>query len=180
MLVNNLLDFAKMEAGFWTLKKQDVSVTKLINDTVSDIQSIADNKKIEINRFASLSKQLVTPVDITINCDFEQIQRVLINLITNSIKYTQESGKIFVWYETISPDTIQFTVEDSGKGIAKENLDKVFNRFYRVDHNLTKKESGFGIGLSICKKIVELHNGKIWAKSDGLEKGSRFSFDIKL
>ncbi|OGS20670.1 MAG: hypothetical protein A3J83_05085 [Elusimicrobia bacterium RIFOXYA2_FULL_40_6] len=180
-LVNNLLDFAKMATGFWELKKQDVSVNKIFDDAVKNISLLAERRKTEISRQISLEGKQFPAVDIIVNCDYEQISRLLTNLLSNSIKYTQESGKIALWYEkTPVGNEIMFTVEDNGKGIAKENLEKVFDRFYRVDQSLIREEGGVGLGLSICRKIVELHKGKIWVESEGLGKGSRFIFTIPI
>ncbi|MDD5687874.1 MAG: response regulator [Elusimicrobia bacterium] len=178
-LVNNLLDFAKMEAGCWQLKKQDISVISIINDSINGVQSLADNKKISITKHISLIGHTFKSDEILVNCDYEQVERVLTNLIANSIKYTREAGRINVYFEKIDKE-IKFVVEDNGKGITKENLGKVFDKFYRVDPSLKKEESGFGIGLSICKRVVELHKGKIYAESEGLAKGSRFIFTIPI
>lgn len=179
VLVNDLLDFAKMESGFWKLEKQKTSVIKIMSDTIKEIQLLSEKKKIEIIQQISLTGRSFPSDDVLINCDIEQIKRVLINLLTNSIKYTQESGKLSVWFEKTDSE-VKFIVEDNGKGIAKENLQKVFDRFYRVDQSLKKEEGGFGLGLSICKKIIELHDGEIRAESEGLGKGSRFIFTIPM
>jgi len=173
VLVNNILDFAKMEAGFFVLKKQKTSFIKIVNEAIKEVQSLAESKKIEI------TKQLPVEEDVTVNCDPDQIERVITNFLTNSIKYTQEGGKVSVSFEK-TDNEVKLTVEDNGKGIDKENLEKVFERFYRVDQSLNRKESGAGLGLSICKKIIELHNGKIWAESEGLGKGSRFIFKLPI
>lgn len=179
VLINDLLDFAKMEAGCWKMEKQETSAVKIKNDAIKETELLADNKKIGISQQVSLTGKLFPSEDVLINCDYEQIKRVLANLITNSIKYTQDSGKISVWFEKTDSD-VRFVVEDNGKGIAKENLQKVFDRFYRVNQTLKKDEGGFGLGLSICKKIVELHNGKIWAESEGTGKGCRFIFTVPM
>ncbi|OGS27498.1 MAG: hypothetical protein A2297_09850 [Elusimicrobia bacterium RIFOXYB2_FULL_48_7] len=182
-LVNNLLDFAKMETGFWELKKQGVSVIKLVDDAVKGILLLAEKRRIEIKQQVSLEGRQYQDAGLTADCDSEQIVRVLTNLLSNSIKYTQESGRIAVWYERIpagAGSEIKFTVEDNGKGIAAENLEKVFDRFYRVDQSLIREEGGVGLGLPICKKVIELHKGRIWVESEGLGRGSRFIFTIPI
>ncbi len=171
-LVNNLLDFAKMEAGFFVLRKQQVPFVQLVKRAIEEIKTLAKEKQIEISYF-------LPSEEIEIYCDPEQIERVIMNLLTNSIKYTQEGGKVSVKFKKLEKE-IKLIVEDNGRGIAKEHLENVFDRFFRVDQSLNRKESGAGLGLSICKKIIELHGGKIWAESEGLGKGSRFIFTLPL
>lgn len=168
ILVTDLLDFARMEAGFFVLKKKVLKPAKIIYNVVDSMRSLAENKKIQI-----VVKQL--PEEVEIECDEEQIERVISNLLSNSIKYTQEGGIINLWFEEL-PNEIKFVVEDNGIGIEKEHLERVFERFYRIKHSENERQDGTGLGLSICKKIIELHNGKIWAESEGLNKGSKFIF----
>ena len=172
-LVSDLLDFAKMEAGFFEIKKSHCEINKLVNDAVKEIQLIADSKKIE------LTQEIFSSAAVCVRCDYEKIKQVLTNLLSNSIKYTGEGGKISVWFEKTDGE-IEIGVEDNGLGISKENLERVFEKFYRIDQSLTRERSGFGLGLSICQKIVELHGGKIRAESDGLGKGSRFIFTLPI
>lgn len=172
-LVSDLLDFAKLEAGFVEIKKEDVSVAKIVGETVYEVKPLADIKKVEIKYISSISNVL------SINCDAQHIKRVLSNLLSNSIKYTPSGGRISVWLKK-KDNEVEVTVEDNGIGIVKENLEKVFEKFFRVDQSLTRESGGFGLGLAICKKIVELHGGKIRAESDGLGRGSRFIFTLPV
>ncbi|MDD5687877.1 MAG: response regulator [Elusimicrobia bacterium] len=171
ILVNDLLDFAKMEAGFVNPKKSKIQIMKIVKDAIREVQSLADTKKIEVMERSSLN--------IDINCNYEDIKRVIVNLLINSIKYTQEGGMVSVSFEEIDGE-IKFVIADNGKGITKENMGKVFEKFFRVDQSLTRESGGFGLGLSICRKIIELHGGKIWAESDGLGKGSKFIFTLPI
>ncbi|PIU83222.1 MAG: hypothetical protein COS68_05185 [Elusimicrobia bacterium CG06_land_8_20_14_3_00_38_11] len=172
-LVNDLLDFAKMEAGFMEIKKSHCEINKLVNDAIKEIQVLADNKEIEI------TQEIFSADAVCVHCDSERIKQVLTNFLSNSIKYTGEGGKISVWFEK-SAGEVEIGVEDNGKGISKENLGKVFEKFYRVDQSLTRESGGFGLGLSIAKKIIELHGGKIRVESDGLGKGSTFIFTLPI
>lgn len=172
-LVSDLLDFAKMEAGFLEIKKSGCEIDKLVNDAIKEIQMFADNKKIEI------TQEIFSADAVCVNCDSEKIKQVLVNLLSNSIKYTDEGGKVSVWFEKTDGE-IEIGIEDNGIGISKENLVKVFDKFYRVDQSLTREQGGFGLGLSICQKIIELHGGTIRAESYGLGKGSRFIFTLPI
>ena len=169
-LVGNLLDFAKMEAGFTELKKDNIRIENIIKEVIEEVKPLADAKKIEITQDINSEN---------INCDYEYMKQVITNLISNSIKYTQENGRVSIYVGKVG-DEIRFIVEDSGFGIVNENLGKVFEKFYRVDQSLTRESGGFGLGLSICQKIIELHGGKIWAESDGLGKGSKFIFTLPI
>ena len=169
-LVANLLDFVKIEAGFMQLKKTKLQMINIVKEVIQEIKPLIDAKKIEI----------ISNIDSDyVNCNGESIKIVILNLITNSIKYTKENGKINVSF-TKQCNRFKFVVEDNGIGIEKQNLDRIFDKFYRIDRSLVREAGGFGIGLAICKKIIELHNGKIWAKSSGLGKGSKFIFTLQL
>ncbi|MDO8734708.1 MAG: ATP-binding protein, partial [Elusimicrobiota bacterium] len=172
-LVSDLLDFARMEAGFLEIKKSHCEINKLVNDAIKEIQVLADNKKIE------LSQEIISSDDVCVGCDYEKVKQVLVNLLSNAIKYTQDGGKVSVWFEKTDGE-VEIGVEDNGMGIAKENLEKVFEKFYRVDQSLIRESSGFGLGLSIAQKTVELHGGKIRVESEGLGRGSTFIFTLPV
>jgi signal transduction histidine kinase len=170
-LIDDLLDFTKLESGFWKLKKQDWPISKLVNDAVIELVPLARSRNIELVFSADQA--------VTVNCDHEQIKRVLTNLIINAIKYSRENGEVAVWYEKTG-DEIQFVVRDNGIGLSAVNLGKVFDKFFRVDTSLQGEKGGLGLGLPMCKRLIEMHNGKIWASSEGLSKGSRFCFSIPI
>jgi signal transduction histidine kinase len=178
-LIDNLLDFAKMEAGFWELKITDLKMRDIMEEIPVTVKPVASLKNIEVVMGTSLSGQKCDFEKLLFRGDMDQIGRVIVNFVTNAVKYTPENGKVCIWAEQAGND-IKVVVEDNGKGIAAENLKKVFDKFYRVDQHLKKMEAGFGLGLAICKKIIDLHEGKLWAESDGLGKGSRFIFTIPV
>ena len=178
-LIDNLLDFAKMESGFWELKIENLKMKDIVNEVSITVKPFAKLKNIEIVTGVSLSGKTYDHENLLFKGDMDQVVRVIINLITNGIKYTPENGKVCIWAEK-SGNNLMVAVEDNGKGIAKENLQKVFDKFYRVDQHLKKLEAGFGLGLAICTKIVGLHKGKLWAESDGIGKGSRFIFTLPI
>lgn len=192
LLVNDLLNFAKMEAGFLEVKKSKTSVVKIIDNALKEVQTLADRKKIEITQQISFGSE------IDLNCDYEHIKRVITNLVSNSIKYTQENGKITIDAKLKVLATqigesanklggkseklkeIEISVADNGIGISKENIGKIFEKFFRVDHPIVRDAGGFGLGLSICKRIIEAHGGKISVESDGLGKGSKFIVTLPI
>jgi signal transduction histidine kinase len=168
--VENLLDYTRIEVGTIKIVKQKVSVLELFKEVISEAEYLIRQKKLEFSYPQNLK-------DVEIEIDKEEIKKVLLNLITNAVKFTAEGGKIYVYYKVLK-DKIEFGVEDTGIGIEKKELPKIFERFYRVEQ--PEKIEGLGLGLAICKKIVELHNGKIWAESEGIGKGSKFKFYLPL
>jgi signal transduction histidine kinase len=108
--------------------------------------------------------------------DANRIQQVLENLISNAIKFSQAGGKVSV--ELIpTQHEYEVVVSDQGKGIAAEDLDRIFGKFYQVEDSATREQGGTGLGLAICKGIIAAHRGRIWAQSE-VGKGSRFHFTL--
>ena len=166
-LVEKIHAFAYMSSDFFVLKEKDCVLNKIIKDAINSIIKFAEDKNIQI--IEKLPQQ-----DVVIKCAPEQIERVIVNLLTNAIKYSSAEGRITISLQEIE-DNVKVVVEDIGRGILKEDLEKIFEPFYRVkDVN----EKGTGLGLAICKKIIELHRGKIWAESEGIGKGSKFIFTL--
>lgn len=166
-LVEKIHDFAYISSDFFVLKEKDCVLNKIIKDAINSIIKFAEDKNIQI--IEKLPQQ-----DVVIKCAPEQIERVIVNLLTNAIKYSSAEGRITISLQEIE-DNVKVVVEDIGRGILKEDLEKIFEPFYRVkDVN----EKVTGLGLAICKKIIELHRGKIWAESEGIGKGSKFIFTL--
>jgi signal transduction histidine kinase len=117
-------------------------------------------------------------MDKEIRCDQDRIVQVLNNLISNAIKFSPNKSKIIVSCAA-DADNVIFSVRDSGSGIPKEKQGEIFTKFYQVDTRLARKAGGTGLGLVICKGIVEAHGGKIWFESEE-GKGSLFSFSLSL
>jgi two-component system phosphate regulon sensor histidine kinase PhoR len=115
---------------------------------------------------------------ILVSADKERIQQVLTNLIVNSIKYGREKGTTEISIENLIRNKVIVRVTDNGEGIEKENIPRLFERFYRVDKSRTRKEGGSGLGLSIVKHIIEAHNEKIYVESE-YGVGSEFSFTLE-
>ena len=167
-LVNDLLDMAKIEAGKLELKKAEIDIKGLIKEAVSTFSPWADNKgiKLEENISGEFPKIML---------DAKRIGQVLGNLISNAIKYTPKGGRITIEVKSVSTEYIEISVTDTGVGIAKEDRDKIFNKFQQLDSSV----GGTGLGLPIAKEIVELHNGKMGVESEA-GKGSRFFFTLPI
>jgi len=165
-LVMDLLDVSKIEAGKMKLSRSRISIGLLVGEVLKD-------NEVEISK-----KQLTIKKDIPrdigyIFADKDKFTRVIINLVSNAIKYTPPGGAITVGLSKRA-GSIRFWISDTGPGISKENIAKLFDKFERI---AAEKQEGTGLGLSIAKDIIELHKGKIWVESQ-LGKGSSFIFTL--
>lgn len=173
LLINDLLDLSKIEAGKMELKREPISIEKIINESIESFAAWAKTKSIKIEK-------IIQDGTLEVNVDRDRINQVLVNLIGNAIKFTPPNGKITV--EAIlrkENEEIEVSVQDTGIGISKEELPKIFDKFYQSARGASHEISGTGIGLSIAKEIIELHGGKIWAESDE-GQGAKFIFTLPL
>ena len=165
-LVNALLNISKIKSGKLSQAKKKINLKSRADDAIKLLQSIADKSKIKITN--------ELPDEYEIFADSEQIEHVIQNLIENAIKYSPEGSSIFV---RPGPAAGSFKIEDTGIGIALNEISKIFERFYRVDRTRAKGSSG--LGLSIVKNVIDLHGGKIEVKSE-LGKGSSFIIHLPI
>ena len=114
-----------------------------------------------------------------IKADAKKLKQVLVNLLSNALKFTPTDGRISVGAEMKKNELIIY-VKDTGIGIKPEDHEKVFNEFYQVKNRIVDDSAGTGLGLSLCKRLVELHGGKIWIESKGYNRGSCFFFSIPI
>lgn len=166
-LVNQLKNLAKFDSEESKLDISEVDLKQLVKNIIYNNESYALEKNININ--SSLE-------DIRAFIDKEKISQVIINLISNAIRYTNNNGEIFIKLYKVE-DFIKISVKDNGIGIPKESVDYIFERFYRVDKSRCRNTGGTGVGLTICKSIIDLHGGNIEVKSE-LNIGSEFIITI--
>jgi heavy metal sensor kinase len=174
-IVDDLLLLSKVDSGELRLHKEDLNLTGILNEVVSQMNILAESKKLRIE--ASNHHE-----EVHIFGDALRIRELFLNLISNGIKYTEEEGSIHI---TLTKDNqpdlgnpfVKIIVSDTGIGIAKEDQERIFDRFFRVDKARSREQGGSGLGLSICKWIVEAHQGEIEVASE-IGKGS--SFIVKL
>jgi signal transduction histidine kinase len=175
-LVNDLLDFSKLERGKLTLQNQAFNPVELVNEVLALMSVLAAEKDIEI-----VSKINIGQPVCLVGDEF-RIKQVLINLLSNAVKFTPAHGKALVETGLESIDgqkkCLKIRVKDSGIGIAQEHLKEIFEDFSQIDGASIEKQ-GTGLGLAICKRIVELHGGKISVESV-LGKGSEFKVAIPM
>jgi two-component system, OmpR family, phosphate regulon sensor histidine kinase PhoR len=169
-IVEDLLTLSKIESEEFSLKPEHLLLSDLINETLDVIKEEADKKGV------SISWSEFTPSFFVFG-ERKGLEQVLVNLLDNAIKYGREGGNIKISVNENPNAEIHVSVEDDGIGIPKEDLPRIFERFYRVDKGRSKELGGTGLGLSIVKHIVQAHGGKVWAESQ-IGKGSTFYFTL--
>jgi len=159
LLINDIFDVYKLDIGRLKLSKKPIEVTSLVQENISELEPITKDKQIQLNA------KIIPPADtVNVLCDSKRIEQVISNLVKNSVDFVPEKGgKITIRAEADeSYQNVIFTVEDNGIGIPLEKMDNLFKTFYQVDTTLARKHGGTGLGLVICKGIIESHGGKIW------------------
>ncbi len=175
-MINDILDFSKLEAEKLVMENIGFDIRKLVEQTIKTHSVFAAQKGLGLNYSFSSS------IPHLLEGDPNRLQQILNNLINNAIKFT-EKGEVTVSVksENTSNESVElkFIISDTGMGIAKEDMGKLFQSFSQVDGSITRKFGGTGLGLVISKQLVELMGGKIWAESEK-GKGSHFYFTVKL
>ena len=171
-IVKDLDLITQFESGIKTVDKSNFNIYELIYN-VYDLMEFESEKN---NTKLLIKDQHNSPV--IVNADKERILQVLTNLIVNSIKYGKENGYTEVAVEEFNKDRIIVRVVDNGEGIEDEHLPRLFERFYRIDKNRSRKKGGSGLGLSIVKHIIEAHQEQMFVKSK-IGQGTEFSFTLK-
>lgn len=170
-LADDLDEISKLESGQQELFRENFVIHDLVNEVFESLFIKASAKNIK----TSVKKGCEAPVSVY--ADKEKIRMVLINLVDNAIKYGKQNGSIvFSAYKT-HDDHVLIEMSDDGYGIAEEHLPRIFERFYRTDLARSRKEGGSGLGLSICKHIIEAHNQRIHVRSR-LDVGTTFGFTL--
>jgi two-component system phosphate regulon sensor histidine kinase PhoR len=171
-IVEDLLILSKIESKEFQLKMESLSVSDLIGDVLDFIKEPLNKKKISV----SVGE---LPPTLLVYGDRQYLEQVLINILDNAIKYGHEGGRMIISATERGQREVEISVKDDGIGIPKEDLLRVFERFYRVDKGRSHELGGTGLGLSIVKHIVQAHGGRIWVESQ-LGEGSTFYFTLPI
>lgn len=172
-LVQDLLDFSKIEAGKITIEKVPFSLTEIIEDTAKSVQSVYEQKNIDL--IINVDEKLKT----RIVGDPFRLKQILTNIIGNAFKFTEEGFIKISAYCTDDEKSFAITIEDTGIGIEKGNQKLVFEEFAQANENIEKKYGGTGLGLSICQKIITILGGSLKLEST-FGKGSTFKIKLPL
>ena len=168
-LANNLIDISKIDAGYYKLHLSNNNIVSIVEDISLSVVQYINEKGLNLVFDTDCEELFVA-------CNPDNIERILLNLISNAIKNTDIGGNIYVNLTT-DEENVSISVKDDGCGIPKDKLSKIFNRFEQVDKCLNRNYEGSGIGLSLVESLVNLHNGEIKVESN-LGEGSEFKFTI--
>jgi len=171
-LVNGFLDLSKLEEGRVELVREEVDLKKLIQDSLDHYSILAKDKKISL-------KCRVDPDLSLVSADPRRLDQIFANLLSNAIKFTEEGGEIEVGAGQANGAGITVWVKDSGVGIHPEELGQLFQKYRQTESGKISQEKGTGLGLVICKMIIEAHGGKIWVESQA-GKGTTFFFSLPV
>ncbi len=166
-LVDHLLDMSRLEAGLLKLDKKPISISDIIREVVAEARLRATQYEIVAHMERGLP---------SVEADARRIRQVLDNLVDNAIKYSAEGTRILIETRQLASE-VQVSVADQGIGIPAEELERVFDRMYRIEQRLTPDRGGIGLGLAICRGLVVAHGGRIWVESE-VGKGSTFYFTL--
>jgi two-component system, OmpR family, phosphate regulon sensor histidine kinase PhoR len=168
LLIQDLLIISALESGRMKLELQPVALYPLVEKIFADLQSRAESKGVKL---------VIDLPELTAQADPHRLEQVLANLVDNAIKYGRPQGTVSVNGRATDEGELEISVQDDGPGIPIEALDRVFERFYRVDKARSRDQGGTGLGLSIVKHIIHNHGGRVWAKSEP-GKGATFFFTL--
>ena len=169
LLINDVLDLAKMEAGKLAAKPEHIDAGKFFDSTVGMFRQHVEEKNIEL--------KLDVPANLTLHQDAGKLRQILTNLLSNAVKFTPDGGRITVTAEE-KGDMLAINVEDTGIGIAPEEQAMIFQKFRQTENPLTREQGGTGLGLSIVRELSRLLGGDVILHSE-LGSGSRFTVTVK-
>lgn len=169
LLVQDILTISQIESGEIKMHFENFDMRGICNEILDQLDGKAERKGVELK----MSKKYKEP--IIVRGDYRRIYQVMLNLISNAIKYTKNGGQAKISFEELGEDKIQIAVRDNGRGIPESDISRIFERFYRVDKSRSREKGGTGLGLSIVKHILESHDSEIFVDSE-YKVGSTFYF----
>ena len=170
-IIEDLTNLRYLQAHESDLHRERVSLIDLLRQVEHEIMAVAEGKQHDL-RFAK-------PPHAAVYVDRTRMAMALVNVVNNAVRFTPEGGRIFVQAE-VRDRSANISVTDNGVGFAREQAERLFEKFYQVEDHMTRKHGGLGIGLSITRALVEAHGGRIWAYSPGLNQGSTFTVALPL
>lgn len=170
-LINNLIDSTKLEAGFFNINIENHNIVSCVEDITMSICEFAEANKIDVTFDTEEEEKIVA-------FDLSHLERIILNVLSNAIKFNRENGKIDV-YMSFDEKYVNISIKDTGIGIPKDKIDLLFDRFKIINNRLTKVNEGSGIGLFIVNELVKIHNGEIEVHSE-LGEGTEFIIKIPM
>jgi len=172
LLINQILDMAKVEAGKMRLELSLIPLKDLLHELSLLVADLVSKKG--LNMVLEISEELPS-----IDADELRVKEIIYNLLSNAVKFTPKGGMIVMRAERVSSD-VRIAVQDNGIGIASENMVRIFEGFFRVDTPYSRVAEGTGLGLPLSRKLVELHGGKLFVESGGLNAGTTVYFTLPI
>ena len=169
-LIKTILEYARSDSQPLTIKRERIRTKQVINEILQDFSEMRKEKNIAFNYTLS---------DIIINADIIRFKQLVYNLVSNALKFSKENSKVSIVTYVNRKKEFVFEIRDKGDGISKKDITKIFNFFTQVNRNELKRQQGSGVGLALCRKILQAHGGEIYVKSK-LHQGSSFWFTIPL
>jgi PAS domain S-box-containing protein len=164
-IISDLLDLQKLEIGQFRLDKKHHNLVEIINETVKTMKPVLES--------AGIFTSCYLEQDVFCICDKTRIEQVISNIINNAMDFCpKHDGQIFIKLYHKDETNAKIIIKDNGVGVPKDKLEKIFVKFYQIDKSTTREHGGTGLGLSVCKGIIESHGGKIWVESEGKGKGT--------
>ncbi len=171
ILVQDLLTLSQIETGEIKMHFEDFDIRALTEEVFEQFENKADKKKI------TLMFRKGAPDEVLVHGDWQRINQVMTNLVSNAVKYSNDKSTITVGFR-VTDEYVETSVEDTGEGIPKEDVGRIFERFYRVDKSRSREKGGTGLGLAIVKHIMEGHNSRVEVITEP-GKGSTFKFKLR-
>jgi len=168
-LISNLIDITRIDTGHFKIRPANNDIVRVVEDTIMLVAGYIENKNIKLVFDTETEEKIIA-------CDSDMIERAILNLLSNSVKFTPKGGNIYVNIY-LKDDKIMISVKDTGTGIPSDMLDSIFERFIQVDKTISSNMEGSGIGLSLVKSIVGMHNGSIRVESE-FGNGSEFIIEL--
>ena len=168
-LVNNIIDISKIDYGYYDIELGNYNIVSVVEDITMSVLEYVNNKGIELVFDTEVEEEIIA-------CDPDKIERIILNLLSNAIKYTEADGKISVNIYS-DKENVYITVSDTGIGIPEEKINNIFERYEQIDNKLTRNFNGSGIGLSLVRSLVEMHEGRVWVESK-VNEGSKFIISL--
>ncbi len=172
-IIEDLTNLRYMEQNATELHRENIPLNEFLNEIIHDILSLAEAKRHRMQYAAP-------PPEIIISIDRIRMGMAVTNILNNALRFTPDNGRIIIQTDTSREHEVWVTVTDSGIGLAPDQADRIFERFYQVENHMTRTKGGMGIGLSIARAMIEAHGGRVWATSPGLNQGSTFTITIPL
>ena len=170
LLIEDLLTISELESGRVTLKLQPLPLQSVVGKVFDDFKTRAEAKTVTLTN---------STFGVKVNADAVRLEQVLSNLVDNAIKYGRTGGRVTIGARSAADGKVEVFVRDDGPGLPADSLERVFERFYRVDKGRSREQGGTGLGLAIVKHIVQSHGGTVWAKSEP-GKGTTFYFTLPV